>query len=175
MGAFTEKQVNKVQNSILKKSKTLSGACKLYNDLFKNQSDLKAVCKELDVPVAIATQLSTIAKTKDATLNICYEMLAKVDNTFVRLVSYSKVYKDKSLSDKNTSISKSMSDKIVSGTEYKSFGYCSPIKYSESPSPYYKQNDNDNYTQTHVAIKYDSYSILLVSKCVSRYLTGLNK
>lgn len=172
---FTEKQVNKVQNNVLKSATSLAGACRMYNNLFKSCNDLKKICKELDVPETIAVQLATIAKTKDKALNICCDMLPKVDDTFIKLVTYSKTYKDKKLSEKNTSISASTAKKIVCGTEYKSFGYCNPIKYANTAEPYYNQIDKDEYTTTYVAVKLDSFSIRLVAKCIARYLTTLDK
>lgn len=172
---FTEKQINKVQNNVLKSATSLAGACRMYNNLFKSCNDLKKVCKELEVSEAIAVQLSEIAKTKDKALNICCDMLPKVDNTFIKLVTYSKTYKDKKLKDKNTSISASMAKKIVCGTMYKSFGRCNPIKYANTAEPYYNQIDKDEYTATYVAIKLDSFNVRLVAKCIARYLTTLDK
>lgn len=172
---FTEKQVNKVQNNVLKSATSLAGACRMYNNLFKSCNDLKKICKELDVPETIAVQLATIAKTKDKALNICCDMLPKVDDTFIKLVTYSKTYKDKKLKDKNTSISASMAKKIVCGTEYKSFGRCNPIKYANTAESYYSQIDKDEYTTTYVAVKLDSFSVRLVAKCIARYLTTLDK
>lgn len=167
----TEKQIGKVQNQMLKNSKTLVGACKLYNELFKNCTELKSICKELDTPIEVAVKLSKLAKEKDATLKACLMMLPKVDNTFIRFVTYEKTYFSDKDKDKNTKISEKQSEKIVVGTTFKPFGLSESVSYSETDAPYYNSVTKEDYRLTTVAVKIENYNIQMVAKCVKRYLS----
>lgn len=167
----TEKQIGKVQNHVLKNSKSLVGACKLYNELFKNCTELKAVCKELDIPIEVAVKLSKLAKEKDATLKACLLMLPKVDNTFVRFVTYEKTYFNNKDRDKNTKISEKQSEKIVVGTTFKPFGLSEAVSYSDTDEPYYNTVTKEDYRLTTVAVRIENYNVQLVAKCVKRYLS----
>lgn len=167
----TEKQISKVQNHVLKNSKSLVGACKLYNELFKNCTELKAVCKELNIPMEVAAKLSKLSKTKDETLKACLMMLPKIDNTFVRFVTYEKTYFNNRDKDKNTKITEKQSEKIVAGKTFKSFGLSESVSYSETDAPYYNSLTKEDYRLTTVAVKIENYNIQLVAKCVKRYLS----
>lgn len=168
---ITEKQIGKVQNKVLKNSKSLIGACKLYNELFKNCAELKAVCKELEIPIEAAVRLSKLAKEKDATLKACLSMLPKIDNTFVRFVTYEKTYFDEKQRDKNTKISEKQSERIVAGKTFKPFGLAESVSYSETDKPYYNVVSKDDYKLTTVAVRIENYNVQLVAKCVKRYLS----
>ena len=167
----TEKQIGKVQNSVLKNSKSLVGACKLYNELFKNCAELKSVCKELDIPIEVAVKLSKLAKEKDATLKACLSMLPKIDNTFVRFVTYEKNYFDDKQKDKNTKISEKQAEKIVIGKTFKPFGLAESVTYADIDTAYYNTVAKEDYRLTTVAVKIENYNIQLVAKCVKRYLS----
>ena len=167
----TEKQIGKVQNHVLKSSKSLVGACKLYNELFKNCTELKSVCKELDIPIEVAVKLSKLAKEKDATLKACLMMLPKIDNTFVRFITYEKNYFSDKDKDKNTKISEKQAEKIVIGKNFKPFGLSESVSYSDTDKPYYNVLAKDDYRLTTVAVKIENYNIQVVAKCVKRYLS----
>lgn len=167
----TEKQFGKVQNHVLKNSKSLVGACKLYNELFKNCTELKTVCKELNIPIEAAIKLSKLAKEKDATLKACLSMLSKIDDTFVRFVTYEKTYFDDKQKDKNTKISEKQSEKIVIGKKFKPFGLAESVVYSDTDTAYYNSVTKDDYRLTTVAVRIENYNIQLVAKCVKRYLS----
>ena len=48
---ITKKNVNKLQNAVIKENASnLVGAVKLYNALFANGADLKAICKTFEIP-----------------------------------------------------------------------------------------------------------------------------
>ena len=92
---ITKKNVNKLQNSVIKENASnLVGAVKLYNALFANGSDLKAICKKLEIPAEYAVKVAALAKDKKRLVAVCSQMLPKVDNTFVKFSLYSKVYKN---------------------------------------------------------------------------------
>lgn len=167
----TEKQIGKVQNAVLKNSKSLVGACKLYNELFKNCTELKSVCKELDIPIEVAVKLSKLAKEKDATLKACLMMLPKIDNIFVRFVTYEKTFFNEKQKDKNVKISEKQSEKIVAGKTFKPFGLSEAVNYSDTDEPYYNTVTKEDYRLTTVAVKIENYNIQLVAKCVKRYLS----
>ena len=92
---ITKKNVNKLQNAVIKENAAnLVGAVKLYNALFSNGADLKAICKALEIPAEYAVKVATLAKDKKRLVTVCSQMLPKVDDIFVKFTLYSKVYKD---------------------------------------------------------------------------------
>ena len=88
---ITKKNVNKLQNAVIKENASnLVGAVKLYNALFANGADLKAVCKALEIPAEYAVKVAALAKYKKRLVAVCSQMLPKVDDTFVKFALYSK-------------------------------------------------------------------------------------
>lgn len=62
---ITKKNVNKLQNAVIKENAAnLVGAVKLYNALFSNGADLKAICKALEIPAEYAVKVAALAKDK---------------------------------------------------------------------------------------------------------------
>lgn len=62
---ITKKNVNKLQNAVIKENASnLVGAVKLYNALFANSSDLKDICKALEIPAEYAVKVAALAKDK---------------------------------------------------------------------------------------------------------------
>lgn len=62
---ITKKNVNKLQNAVIKENAAnLVGAVKLYNALFANGADLKAICKALEIPAEYAVKVAALAKDK---------------------------------------------------------------------------------------------------------------
>lgn len=70
------------------------GAVKLYNALFANGADLKAICKALEIPAEYAVKVAALAKDKKRLVTVCSQMLPKVGDTFIKFTLYSKIYKD---------------------------------------------------------------------------------
>ena len=92
---ITKKNANKLQNAVIKENAAnLVGAVKLYNALFSNGSDLKSICKALEIPAEYAVKVAALAKDKKRLVAVCSQMLPKVGDTFVKFSLYSKVYKD---------------------------------------------------------------------------------
>ena len=170
---FTEKQVNKVCNKVINSSKTLAGACKMFNNLFKSKKELVEICKELDVPMAIGVSLAEISKKKDCTLQACISTLPRVDNIFVKYVQYERVYKDINRKSENMRISEKAAEKIVAGKQHKPFGISTPVDIDGGNiSGYYYKKESQDYIATYVAIRQDSFSVKLVAKCVICWLVN---
>ena len=98
---ITKKNVNKLQNAVIKENASnLVGAVKLYNALFANGADLKAICKTLEIPAEYAVKVAALAKDKKRLVAVCSQMLPKVGDTFVKFSLYSKVYRDNKVDKK---------------------------------------------------------------------------
>lgn len=172
---ITKKNINKLQNTVIKESASnLVGAVKLYNALFANGADLKAICKTLEIPAEYAVKVATLAKDKKRIVAVCSQMLPKVDNTFVKFALYSKLYKDTN-ADKEKGIEAKTADwcaeNVIYGGEYKSFGFSTAETLETKKSAKWLVKETDEYKATYVAVKIKSYSIRTIAKCVSEYLT----
>lgn len=171
---ITKKNVNKLQNAVIKENASnLVGAVKLYNALFANGADLKAVCKTLEIPAEYAVKVAALAKDKKHLVAVCSQMLPKVGDIFVKFSLYSKVYKDNKV-DKEKGIEAKAADwcadNVVYGSEYKPFGFATPETLETKSSAKWIIKETDEYKSTYVAVKIKSYSIRTVAKCVSEYL-----
>lgn len=169
---ITKKNVNKLQNAVIKENAAnLVGAVKLYNALFANGVDLKAICKALEIPAEYAVKVASLAKDKKRLVAVCSQMLPKVDDTFVKFSLYSKVYKDSKV-DKGIEAKKAdwCSDNVVYGGEYKPFGFATAETLETKSSAKWIVKETDEYKATYVAVKIKSYSLRTVAKCVSEYL-----
>lgn len=171
---MTKKNVNKLQNAVIKENASnLVGAVKLYNALFANGSDLKVICKLLEIPLEYAIKVAALAKDKKRLVAVCSQMLPKVGDTFVKFSLYSKVYKDNKV-DKEKGIEAKAanwcSDNIAYGGEYKPFGFSTAETLETKSSAKWIVKEMDEYKSTYVAVKIKSYSIRTVAKCVSEYL-----
>lgn len=171
---ITKKNVSKLQNAIIKENASnLVGAVKLYNALFANGADLKAICKTLEIPAEYAVKVAALAKDKKNLVAVCSQMLPKVDNTFVKFTLYSKVYKDSNI-DKGKGVEAKTADwcaeNVVYGSEYKAFGFTTAESLETKKSTKWLVKETDEYKSTYVAVKIKSYSIRTVAKCVSEYL-----
>lgn len=169
-----KKNVNKLQNAVIKENASnLAGAAKLYNALFANGADLKAVCKTLEIPAEYAAKVAALAKDKKRLVAVCSQMLPKVGDTFVKFFLYSKVYKDNKV-DKEKGIEAKAADwcaeNVVYGSEYKAFGFATVESLETKKSTKWLIKETDEYKATYVAVKIKSYSIRTVAKCVSEYL-----
>lgn len=170
---ITKKNVNKLQNAVIKENASkLVGAVKLYGAIFSNGSDLKAICKALEIPAEYAVKVAALAKDKKRLVAICGQMLPKVDDVFVKFTLYSKVYKDTNV-DKDKGIEAKAADwcaeNVVYGSEYKAFGFTTAESLETKKSAKWLIKETDEYKATYVAVKIKSYSIRTVAKCVSEY------
>lgn len=165
----TKKNVNKLQNAVIKNSANLAGAAKLYNALFANGADLKAICKALEIPAEYAVKVASLAKDKKRLVAVCSQMLPKVGDTFVRFTLYSKIYKDRKV-NKEKGIENKEVKNIAYVEEYKPFGFASPEPLEGKNSAKWLTRETDEYRATYVATRIASYSIRTIAKCVSEYL-----
>lgn len=167
---ITKKNVNKLQSAVIKKSASnLVGAIKLYNALFSNGADLKAICKALEIPAEYAVKVSALAKDKKRLVTVCSQMLPKVGDAFIKFTLYSKIYKDNKINKEKGIESKEVKN-IAYGEEYKPFGVASPEPLEGKNSAKWLTRETDEYRATYVAVKITSYSIRMIAKCVSEYL-----
>lgn len=171
---ITKKNINKLQNTVIKEnSSNLVGAVKLYNALFANGADLKAICKALEIPAEYAVKVAALAKDKKSLVTVCSQMLPKVGDTFVKFSLYSKVYKDNKV-DKEKGVEAKAADwcydNVVYGGNYKPFGFATAEMLETKSSAKWIVKDTDEYKSTYVAVKIKSYSIRTVARCVSEYL-----
>lgn len=172
---ITKKNINKLQNAVIKENASnLVGAVKLYNALFANGTDLKSICKTLEIPAEYAVKVATLAKDKKRLVAVCSQMLPKVGDTFVKFSLYSKVYKDNKV-DKEKGIEAKTADwcadNVVYGGEYKPFGFSTAETLETKKSAKWLVKETDEYKATYVAVRIKSYSIRTIAKCVSEYLT----
>lgn len=172
---LTKKNVNKLQNAVIKENAAnVAGAVKMYNALFANGADLKAICKTLEIPLEYATKVAALAKDKKRLVAVCSQMLPKVGDTFVKFTLYSKVYKDNKIDKEKGFEAKTAdwcADNVVYGSEYKPFGFATAETLETKSSAKWIVKETDEYKSTYVAVKIKYYSIRTVAKCVSEYLT----
>lgn len=170
---ITKKNVNKLQNAVIKENASnLVGAVKLYNALFANGANLKAICKALEIPAEYAVKVAALAKDKKRLVAVCSQMLPKVGDTFVKFSLYSKVYNNKVDKEKGIEAKAAdwCADNVVYGGEYKPFGFATAETLETKSSAKWIVKETDEYKSTYVAVKIKSYSIRTVAKCVSEYL-----
>lgn len=172
---ITKKNVNKLQGAVIKKNASnLVGAVKLYNALFANSADLKAICKTLDIPAEYAVKVAALAKNKKRLVAVCSQMLPKVGDSFVKFSLYSKIYNDNKV-DKERGIETKTADwcaeNVIYGGEYKPFGFSTAETLETKKSAKWLVKETDEYKATYVAVRIKSYSIRTIAKCVSEYLT----
>lgn len=167
---MTKKNLERLHFAVIKENASkLAGAVRLYNALFANGYDLRAICKALEIPVEYAVKVSALAKDKKRLVTVCSQILPKVGGTFVRFTLYSKIYKDGEV-NKEKGIEGKEVKNIAYGEEYKPFGYASPEPLEGKNSAKWLMRETDEYRATYVAVKITSYSIRTISKCVSEYL-----
>lgn len=170
---MTDKDLNKVQNEVKKASeKTLTGAVKLWCQLFKSGKDISEILKDNDIKVdkAIVPALVALAKDKEVVIQLCKEILPRVNNTFCAYKEIEREYLDKLDQDKNI---KMTVDKIESiallGTNHKRFGYDDPKEYNGGV--YYDVFNGSDKRIVKCAVPIKRYTFNLIAKCVTYYLT----
>lgn len=174
--SMTSKELNKVQNEVKKASeKTLTGAVKAWCQLFKSGKEINEILKENEIKVdkSIVPALVNLAKDKEVVIQLCKEILPRVDTTFVSYKEVAREYLDTNESSKDYRLPDSEIAKIaVYGKSHKRFGYNGNIAYEvEVESPYFDPYINKDYKLVKLAVPIKRYTHSLIAKCVTYYLT----
>lgn len=173
---MTSKDLNKVQNEVKKASeKTLTGAVKAWCQLFKSGKEINEILKDNDIKVdkAIVPALVALAKEKEMVIQLCKEILPRVNDTFCAYKEVEREYYDKQDQANNSKLPLDKVNSIaVFGNTHKRFGYCEPIAYNDTGSvPYYEVFNGSNKRIIKVAIPIKRYTYNLIAKCITYYLT----
>lgn len=173
---MTSKDLNKVQNEVKKASeKTLTGAVKAWCQLFKSGKEINEILKDNDIKVdkAIVPALVALAKEKEMVIQLCKEILPRVNGTFCAYKEVEREYYDKQDQANNSKLPLDKVNSIaVFGNTHKRFGYCEPIAYNDTGSvPYYEVFNGSDKRIIKVAIPIKRYTYNLIAKCITYYLT----
>lgn len=173
---MTSKDLNKVQKEVKKASeKTLTGAVKAWCQLFKSGKEINEILKDNDIKVdkAIVPALVALAKEKEMVIQLCKEILPRVNDTFCAYKEVEREYYDKQDQANNSKLPLDKVNSIaVFGNTHKRFGYCEPVAYSDTDSaPYYEVFNGSDKRIVKVAIPIKRYTYNLIAKCITYYLT----
>ena len=173
---MTSKDLNKVQNEVKKASeKTLTGAVKAWCQLFKSGKEINEILKDNDIKVdkAIVPALVALAKEKEMVIQLCKEILPRVNDTFCAYKEVEREYYDKQDQANNSKLPLDKVNSIaVFGNTHKRFGYCEPMAYNDTGSvPYYEVFNGSDKRIIKVAIPIKRYTYNLIAKCITYYLT----
>lgn len=173
---MTSKDLNKVQNEVKKASeKTLTGAVKAWCNLFKSNKEINEILKDNDIKVdkAIVPALVSLAKDKEVVIQLCKDILPRVNDTFCAYKEVEREYYDKQDQVNNSKLPLDKVNSIaVLGNTHKRFGYCEPVAYSDTDSvPYYEVFNGSDKRIVKVAIPIKRYTYNLIAKCITYYLT----
>lgn len=173
---MTSKDINKVQKEVKKASeKTLTGAIKAWCQLFKSGKEVNEILKDNDIKVdkAIVPALVALAKDKEMVIQLCKEILPRVNDTFCAYREVEREYYDKQDQANNSKLPLDKVNSIaVFGNTHKRFGYCEPIAYNDTGSmPYYEVFNGSDKRIIKVAIPIKRYTYNLIAKCITYYLT----
>ena len=173
---MTSKDLNKVQNEVKKASeKTLTGAVKAWCNLFKSNKEINEILKDNDIKVdkAIVPALVSLAKDKEVVIQLCKDILPRVNDTFCAYKEIEREYYDKQDQANNSKLPLDKVNSIaVLGNTHKRFGYCEPIAYNDTGSvPYYEVFNGSDKRIIKVAIPIKRYTYNLIAKCITYYLT----
>lgn len=170
---MTNKELTKVQSEVKKASeKTLTGAVKAWCNLFKFRKEINEILKDNDIKVdkAIVPALVALAKDKEVVIQLCKEILPRIDNTFCAYKEIEREYYDKQDAEKNTKLSEEKVKEIaIIGKTHKRFGYNEPIEYDGGV--YYDVFNGTDKRIVKVTIPIKRYTYNLIAKCVTYYLT----
>lgn len=170
---MTSKDVNKVQNEVKKASeKTLTGAVKAWCQLFKSGKEINEILKDNDIKVdkTVAPALIALAKDKEIVIQLCKEILPRVDETFCAYKEIERVYLDKQDQGKNIKLSEDKVTEIsITGKAHKRFGYNEPVEYEGGV--YYEMFNVSDKRIVKCAVPIKRYTFSLIAKCVTYYLT----
>ena len=173
---MTNKDLTKVQSEVKKASeKTLTGAVKAWGQLFKSGKEVNDILKDNDIKVDkdVVPALVSLAKDKEVVIQLCKEILPRVDNTFCAYKEVEREYYDKQDQANNSRLPLDKVNSIaVLGNTHKRFGYCDPVAYSDIDSvPYYDVFNGSDKRIVKVAIPIKRYTYNLIAKCITYYLT----
>lgn len=173
---MTSKDLNKVQNEVKKANeKTLTGAVKAWCQLFKSGKEINEILKDNDIKVdkAIVPALVALAKEKEMVIQLCKEILPRVNDTFCAYKEVEREYYDKQDQANNSKLPLDKVNSIaVFGNTHKRFGYCDPIAYNDTGNvPYYEMFNGSDKRIIKVAIPIKRYTYNLIAKCITYYLT----
>lgn len=173
---MTGKDLNKVQNEVKKASeKTLTGAVKAWCQLFKSGKEVNEILKDNDIKVdkAVVPALVALAKDKEEVIQLCKEILPRVNDTFCAYKEVEREYYDKQDQANNSKLpSDKVNDIAVLGDTHKRFGYCESIAYNDTGNvPYYEVFNGSDKRIVKVAIPIKRYTYNLIAKCITYYLT----
>ena len=170
---MTNKELTKVQNEVKKASeKTLTGAVKAWCQLFKSNKEVNEILKENDIKVdkAIVPALVALARDKEVVIQLCKEILPRVNTTFCAYKEVEREYFDKLDKDKNIKMSVDKIESIaILGTNHKRFGYNEPLEYDGGV--YYDVFNGSDKRIVKCAVPIKRYTFNLIAKCVTYYLT----
>lgn len=170
---MTGKDINKVQNEVKKASeKTLTGAVKAWCQLFKSGKEVNEILKENEIKVdkSIVPALVNLAKDKEVVIQLCKEILPRVNNTFCAYKEVEREYYDKNDQDKNKKLKMNeIEDIAILGSSHKRFGYNEPIEFDFGI--YYETFNGADKRIIKCAVPIKRYTFNLIAKCVTYYLT----
>lgn len=170
---MTSKDLNKVQSEVKKASeKTLTGAVKAWCQLFKSGKEVNEILKDNDIKVdkAVVPALVALAKDKEVVIQLCKEILPRVNDTFCAYKEVEREYYDKQDTDKNKKLSKEKIKEIaIIGENHKRFGYNEPVSYDGGI--YYEHYNGTDKRIIKCAVPIKRYTFNLIAKCVTYYLT----
>lgn len=173
---MTTKELTKVQSEAKKATeKTLAGAVKAWCNLFKSGKEINEILKDNDINVdkAIVPALVALAKDKEVVIQLCKEILPRVNDTFCAYKEVERIYYDKQDQANNSRLPLEKVNSIaVLGNTHKRFGYCDPVAYSDTDSvPYYEVFNGSDKRIVKTAIPIKRYTYNLIAKCITYYLT----
>ena len=173
---MTSQDLNKVQNEVKKASeKTLTGAVKAWCNLFKSSKEINEILKDNDIKVdkAIVPALVALAKDKEVVIQLCKEILPRVNDTFCAYKEIEREYYDKQDQANNSKLSLDKVNSIaVLGNTHKRFGYCESVAYSDTDNvPYYEVFNGSDKRIVKCAVPIKRYTYNLIAKCITYYLT----
>lgn len=170
---MTNKELTKVQSEVKKASeKTLTGAVKAWCNLFKSGKEINEILKDNDIKVdkAIVPALVALAKDKEVVIQLCKDILPRVNETFCAYKEIEREYFDKLDQDKNEKIAvEKIESFAILGTNHKRFGYNEPIEYDGGV--YYDVFNGSDKRIVKCAVPIKRYTFNLIAKCVTYYLT----
>lgn len=173
---MTSKDLNKVQNEVKKASeKTLTGAVKAWCNLFKSSKEINEILKDNDIKVdkAIVPALVALAKGKEVVIQLCKEILPRVNDTFCAYKEIEREYYDKQDQANNSKLPLDKVNSIaILGNTHKRFGYCEPVAYSDTDNvPCYEVFNGSDKRIIKCAVPIKRYTYNLIAKCITYYLT----
>lgn len=170
---MTGKDVNKVQNEVKKASeKTLTGAVKAWCQLFKSGKEVNEILKENEIKVdkSIVPALVNLAKDKEIVIQLCKEILPRVNNTFCAYKEVEREYYDKNDQDKNKKLKMNEIENVaILGSSHKRFGHNEPIEFDFGI--YYETFNGADKRIVKCAVPIKRYTFNLIAKCITYYLT----